>query len=160
MFWDTKLNNANSITYNLTVDRTTQISFFVSYILVVDRTLASNTLEIFMDELYIGGVDNTPVYQTPVYYNITNMHAGVNSFRFQLVAFSFDKSSFLLSTIGSYKFINISIWSYRQRSCNPTYPYYELTTNLCYDTCPAGYVDTNGNTGKYCKSCDKFITAC
>lgn len=113
-----------------------------------------------MDELYIGGVDNTPIYQTPVYYNLTNMHAGINSFRFKLFAFSFNKGSFLLSTVGSYNFLNISIWSYRKRTCGASYPYYELSTNLCYDTCPQGYVNTIGTTGKYCKSCDQFITAC
>lgn len=40
VFWDTKLKTATSIDYNLTVDGTTHIFEFVSYILVVDRTNA------------------------------------------------------------------------------------------------------------------------
>ena len=39
-YWDTKLRTADSINYNITVDRTTRLYRFVSYILVVDRTSA------------------------------------------------------------------------------------------------------------------------
>lgn len=159
-YWDTKLRNANSITYNLTADRTTHIFELVSYILVVDRTNAENYLEIFMDELYIGGTNNSPVYQAPVYYNITNMHAGLNSGNFYLPAINFDKSSFLLTSLGYYTFLNMSVWSYRERTCPLSQPYYELNTNLCYDTCPPGYVNSVGTTKRYCKSCGDFITAC
>lgn len=77
-----------------------------------------------MDELYLGGTNNSPVYSTPVYYNLTNMHAGLNSASFSLPAFNFDKSSFLLSTLGYYKFLNISVWSYRERQCPVGQPYY------------------------------------
>lgn len=32
--------------------------------------------------------------------------------------------------------------------------------NLCYDTCPSGYVNSNGPTKKYCKYCGDIFTAC
>lgn len=159
-FWDTKLRSATSINYNITVDRTTRLYNIVSYILVVDRTSAENGLEIFMDELYLGGTNNSPVYNTPVYYNLTNMHAGLNSVSFSLPAFNFDKSSFLLSSLGYYKFLNISVWSYRERQCPVGQAYYELSANLCYDTCLPGFVNSNGATKKYCKACGDFIAAC
>lgn len=113
-----------------------------------------------MDELYIGGTNNSPVYQAPVYYNLTNMHAGLNSGSFYLPAINFDKSSFLLTSSGYYTFLNMSVWSYRERTCPVPQPYYELNTNLCYDTCPPGYVNSVGTTKRYCKSCGDFITAC
>lgn len=113
-----------------------------------------------MDELYIGGLNNNPVYQTPVYYNVTNLHAGIIGFQFNTIAFNFDKTSFVLSSVGSYAFINVSIWNYRERLCSASFPYYEINSNLCYDTCPAGYVDTDGATKKYCKACGTLINAC
>ena len=113
-----------------------------------------------MDELYIGGRENDPIYQSPVYYNITNMHAGLNSVSFKLLAINFDKSSFLLTTQGYYAFLNMSVWSYRERTCPILQPYYELNTNLCYDSCPPGYVNSVGTTKRYCKSCNDFIPAC
>jgi len=38
IYWDTKLKTATTIDFNLTVDGTTRIFEFVSYILVVDRS--------------------------------------------------------------------------------------------------------------------------
>lgn len=159
-YWDTKLKTATQITYNLTADRTTHIFDLTSYILVVDRTNAESGYEFFMDELYIGGHNNTPIYQTPVFYNVTNMHAGLTSGSFSLLAFNFDKASFLLSTVGNYSFINISVWSYRERTCPALQPYYELRSNLCYDVCPMGFVNSLGATKKYCKPCGEMLAAC
>lgn len=39
--WTTKVHNSTSIEYELRVDRTTQVSELVSYILVVDRSQAN-----------------------------------------------------------------------------------------------------------------------
>jgi hypothetical protein len=39
-YWTSSLRTANSINYNISADRTTQIYSFTSYILVVDRTNA------------------------------------------------------------------------------------------------------------------------
>lgn len=78
------------------------------------------------------------------------MHAGLNGAKFTLVAFNFDKSSFSITTQGYYQFLNISVWSYRERKCDPPVPYYEIDSNLCYDNCPTGYLNQNGPTKKFC----------
>lgn len=88
------------------------------------------------------------------------MHAGLNSAKFSLSAYNFDKPTFRLTTLGYYQFLNISVWSYRERSCPVSQPYYEINTNLCYDTCPTYYLNTNGPTLKYCKACSDIINAC
>ena len=77
-----------------------------------------------MDEIYAAGTDNVPDVTEPPYYNITNYHVGLNSFSFELPAFSFDKNSFTLTTSGFYNSINITIWNFRERHCDATYEYY------------------------------------
>ena len=52
--------------------------------------------------MYVYGQDNTPDFEDPTFYSVTNFHAGLNSFSFELVAFAFDKNSFSLSSDGFY----------------------------------------------------------
>ena len=52
------------------------------------------------------------------------------------------------------------MWSFRERHCSVSFPYYEEATNLCYDLCPAGYVNELGPTKKYCASCDEYKAGC
>ena len=39
--WEMSLNDSDSINYRLTADRTTQIYSITSYVVIVDRSLAS-----------------------------------------------------------------------------------------------------------------------
>lgn len=107
-----------------------------------------------MDEIYVEGTDNVATLNEPAFYSVTNYHAGLNSFSFELVSMNFDKNSFNLLTAGFYNYINITVWNFRERYCSLSYPYYEDDSQLCYDVCPTGYKDSNGINKKYCAPCD------
>ena len=77
---------------------------------------------------------------------------GLSSFEFTLAAFSID-TDLDLTTAGFYKAITIGVWSYRERHCDSSYPYYEIVSNKCYDTCPSNSINSDGPTLKYCELC-------
>lgn len=106
------------------------------------------------------GTDNSAPVTRPIFYSVTNFHAGINSFNFELVSFSFDRTTFTLSTGGFYNSISITVWNFRERHCSVAAPYYEETSNMCYDSCPDGYINTNGPSKQYCQSCDSVMAAC
>ena len=53
----------------------------------------------------------------------------------EVLNWTFDVDS--VSTSGAMNFHSMGImyWNYRYRICDPIYPYYNETDNMCYDLC-------------------------
>lgn len=121
--WTTKIRDANSIDYELVVKHTTRVTSITSYILIVDRTSAETGYEIFLDQMEVTGTSNVPGGESLSASDPTNLHMGLNSFEFTLAAFDID-TDLTLTTAGFYKSIVIGVWSYRERHCDASHPYY------------------------------------
>lgn len=63
-----------------------------------------------------------------------------------------------VTTTMSYKKLTFMYWSLKYRGCPPTNPYFQLSSELCFDICPDGsYPDT---VLKMCLDCHYTCQTC
>lgn len=131
------------------------------YALVIDNT--------YMDRM--GYVDVGFTFQqvsgsnTTFFFPVTltnQMLVGVNSFRYfaaDVPDFTFDLTSFSLSTTSLFQFLNVTVLQVRSWDCNGSTPYYDPINDLCTDNCIASYVDYYFTNGK-CMPCYSYCDQC
>ncbi len=58
----------------------------------------------------------------------------------------------------AFNYLSFMYWSFRKRVCPAGYPFFEVSTSLCYDTCPNGFY--SNSTNYMCLACSYTCQTC
>ena len=160
---DITIKNENSIYWNATCFGSTTVSEIAASLLFYDNTIQEKTGDILIDYRSITGNNNLRDPVSLQSADAATVLVGVSSFHFvNGFSYNIDQSTLELTLPTADTFlasINFSFWSLRKRNCAASTPYFEKNSNLCYDSCPTGFLlaDTPKNA---CERCSLLIRNC
>ena len=88
----------------------------------------------------------------------TNMLIGISGFKVSYFKFQFIPSLFNVDSTSLFINIYFGFWNFRKRFCQVQTPFYDETSNRCYDICPI--LTYSVSSFKYCIKCSTAITNC
>ncbi len=123
-------NDSKNINYNATAGSDAKVTEITAYIVVYDITVGESSQEVFVDYLFMTGVNNVLTKPNLVVILPTNVFIGVSclnytsGFSFDLAINSTDITLTRPTTSASFSLIGFNLWSFRKRQCNASTPYY------------------------------------
>lgn len=96
----------------------------------------------------------SPFFASNFMLGMKSFHVDVNKLKFTS---SIGAATSVSSTV-AFKFLSFMYWSFKKRVCPASFPYFQVSTSLCFDTCPAG---TYGDASTMmCLACSYTCQTC
>jgi hypothetical protein len=157
------IKNEASIYWNATCFGSTTVTKIAAYLLFYDITIGEETGDITIDYQLITRTNNLRDAVSLPHFDSANLLVGVSSFHFvNGFSYNIDPSTLELTlptADASLATISLSLWSLRKRVCIASTPFYEQSSNLCYDSCPTGFLPVNAPTN-VCERCSSLMPNC
>lgn len=116
--------------------------------IIFDKTAIESLGECFFrfGELQATNNNDSPLTFTTNPFFSANFMLGMKSFNTEgETKLKFSTSMGTTTSVSSNKFTSLSFmyWTFRKRVCPAGYPFFQISTNLCFDTCPDGTYPNN-----------------